>query len=69
MMVKQGTKEYVQTIIAEMQSRAARSPEDGQMALKLMKALKNEKLQYVMVKASENPGSYAGATLEHFEIY
>ncbi|MEV6963108.1 hypothetical protein AB0M97_28895, partial [Streptomyces sp. NPDC051207] len=69
MMVKQGTKEYVQTIIAEMQSRATRSPKDGAMALELMKALKQEKLQYVMVKAGENTGSYAGATLEHFKIY
>jgi hypothetical protein len=67
-MVKQGTREYVQTIIEEMQQRAGRSPRDGLLALRLLDALENHKLQYVMVKASENPGSYAGATLEHFKI-
>ncbi|MEU0112120.1 hypothetical protein ABZ313_43190 [Streptomyces sp. NPDC006251] len=70
MRVKQGTREYVETIIAEMQSRAPHSPRDGRLALDLLKALKAEKLQYVMVKASDNPGSaYAGATLDHFKIY
>nr|WP_202426467.1 hypothetical protein [Streptomyces sp. HUCO-GS316] len=70
MMVKQGTKEYVQTIIAEMQSRATRSPEDGRIAMKLMKAMSARKLQYVLVKAKDHTGSsYAGAVLEHFKIY
>ncbi|MFC9630662.1 hypothetical protein ACFTY8_15525 [Streptomyces mirabilis] len=68
MMVKQGTKEYVQTIIAEMQRRAGRSPKDGRIALELLKAMKAKKLQYVLVKANENTGSYAGAALEHFKI-
>ncbi|MDI9889347.1 hypothetical protein QMZ92_34800 [Streptomyces sp. HNM0645] len=64
----QGTKEYVQTIIAQMQSRAGRSPADGRIALELLKAMKAKKLQYVLVKANENTGSYAGAVLEHFKI-
>ncbi|MFY1676986.1 hypothetical protein [Streptomyces sp. WMMC905] len=68
MMVKQGTKEYVRTIIAKMQSRAGRSPTEGQMALELLKAMKANKLQYVLVRANENAGSYAGATLEYFKI-
>lgn len=70
MLVKQGTKEYVQTIIAEMQSRAARSPKDGRIALDLLKAMKTKKLQYVLVKATDHTGSsYAGAVLEHFKIF
>ncbi|WP_326817533.1 hypothetical protein OIE61_22525 [Streptomyces sp. NBC_01762] len=76
MMVKQGTKEYVQTIIAEMQSRSTQSVTDsagrtvtnGQLALELMKALDSQKLEYVLVKANDSTGTYAGAMLEHFKI-
>jgi uncharacterized protein YukE len=69
LMVQQGTREYIQTIIAEMRYRASRSPEDGRLAMELAKALNERKLYYVLVRANENTGSYAGAILEHFKIY
>ncbi|WJV46470.1 hypothetical protein [Streptomyces flavofungini] len=68
-MVKQGTREYIETICAEMLSRAIQSPKDGQLALRILDALENKKLQYVMVKANENTGTYAGAMLDHLKIY
>ncbi|TGA95183.1 hypothetical protein [Streptomyces sp. MZ04] len=68
-MVKQGTREYIETICAEMLDRAIRSPRDGVLALRILDALENKKLHYVMVKANENTGTYAGSVLEHLKIY
>ncbi|EYT84199.1 hypothetical protein CF54_02880, partial [Streptomyces sp. Tu 6176] len=66
MRVKQGTRPYIRTILAEMTSRGGR---DAQIAADLRAALKDGKVQYVLVKASDNPGySYAGATIEHLKI-
>ncbi|MFJ4468967.1 hypothetical protein ACIP2X_15955 [Streptomyces sp. NPDC089424] len=64
-MVRQGTSEYVHTILAEMLSRKA---VDVRIARDLLSAWKDGKLDYVLVKANENTGSYAGATLEQFPI-
>ncbi|MFI7504354.1 hypothetical protein ACIBVL_38930, partial [Streptomyces sp. NPDC049687] len=64
-MVRQGTSEYVHTIIAEMMTRKAA---DIRIAGELLRAWKDGKLDYVLVKAKENTGSYAGATLEQFPI-
>ncbi|MFD8215931.1 hypothetical protein ACFV2U_19840 [Streptomyces sp. NPDC059697] len=66
MRVKQGTKLYVQTILTQMWKRGGK---DRRIADDLFDALEDGKLQYVLVKANENTGSYAGAVLEHFKIY
>ncbi|MFB7931983.1 hypothetical protein ACFC4C_23085 [Streptomyces sp. NPDC056039] len=64
--VKQGTKLYIRTILAEMTLRGGR---DADIAKALRTALAQGKLQYVLVKATNNPGSsYAGAVLEHLKI-
>ncbi|MFF2325594.1 MULTISPECIES: hypothetical protein [unclassified Streptomyces] len=68
-MVKQGTLEYVRTILADMESRALTTPLDGKYAAEIRAALKSKTLQYVLVQATENPGTYAGATLEYFKIF
>ncbi|WP_328626828.1 hypothetical protein OHA88_22535 [Streptomyces sp. NBC_00353] len=65
MRVKQGTKLYIHTILAEMWKRG---PEDIKIADDLFDALEDGKLKYVLVKANDNAGSYAGAVLEHFKI-
>ncbi|MEU6260385.1 hypothetical protein [Streptomyces sp. NPDC047043] len=65
MMVKQGTKEYFYTILEKMWARGGK---DAEIANALEDALENEKLQYVLVKANENTGSYAGAVMEYFKI-
>ncbi|MET7314692.1 hypothetical protein ABZX83_04680, partial [Streptomyces thermoviolaceus] len=64
-MVRQGTSEYVHTIIAEMLTRKGA---DVRLAQDLLQAWKDGKLDYVLVKANENTGHYAGATLERFPI-
>ncbi|MGW3212615.1 hypothetical protein ACWDBC_10200 [Streptomyces parvus] len=64
--VKQGTLEYVQTIITEMYSRAGR---DRKIAEQLQLALLDKKIQYVMVKAKDHTGAYTGGELRHFKIF
>ncbi|MER5432955.1 hypothetical protein [Streptomyces sp. NPDC002588] len=64
-MVRQGTSEYVHTIIAEMLTRKGA---DIRIARDLLRAWKDGKLDYVLVKANENTGSYVGSTLEQFPI-
>ncbi|MGW2181543.1 hypothetical protein ACWCXX_26265 [Streptomyces sp. NPDC001732] len=68
-LVQQGTREYVETIIELMKERAAKSPQDGRIAHELEQALKDGKLRYVLVKAKDGSGSYAGATLQSFDIH
>ncbi|MFI6803912.1 hypothetical protein ACIBO6_02670 [Streptomyces luteogriseus] len=64
--VKQGTKLYIRTILAEMTLRGGK---DADIAKALRTALAQGKLQYVLVKANNNPGSsYVGAVLEHLKI-
>ncbi|KAB2972460.1 hypothetical protein F8R89_10615 [Streptomyces sp. SS1-1] len=65
MMVKQGTKEYFYTILEKMWARGGK---DTEIANALEDALEEGKLQYVLVKANENTGSYAGSVMEYFKI-
>ncbi|MET8517385.1 hypothetical protein, partial [Streptomyces sp. NPDC005077] len=66
MRVKQGTRLYIRTILGEMAKRGGR---DAEIAAELRTALKEGKLQYVLVKAKDPVGSsYAGAMLEHLKI-
>ncbi|WP_346017450.1 MULTISPECIES: hypothetical protein [unclassified Streptomyces] len=66
MRVKQGTRPYIRTLLAEMTSRGGR---DAEIATKLRTALREGKLQYVLVKAADNPGeAYAGAVMEHLKF-
>ncbi|WP_407549092.1 hypothetical protein QOM21_08265 [Streptomyces sp. Pv4-95] len=68
-MVKQGTIEYVRTILADMDERAVFSPKDAKYAKEIRAAIDNKTLQYVLVHANENTGSYAGAELKHFKLF
>ncbi|MEU0585751.1 hypothetical protein [Streptomyces sp. NPDC006132] len=66
MRVKQGTRPYIRTILAEMTNRGGK---DAEIAADLRAALRDGKVQYVLVKAVDNTGhSYAGAVIEHLKI-
>ena len=76
LMVQQGTRHYLETILAEMEARPALSVIDetgkvwtnAELVAELRPALDNGNLEYAMVKAVEGKGSYAGAVLEYFKI-
>ncbi|MEU1211269.1 hypothetical protein ABZ424_02155 [Streptomyces sp. NPDC005790] len=68
-LVKQGTLEYVRTIVADMEERALFSPEYAKYAEEIDTAIKKKTLRYVLVQATENTGKYAGAELKHFKIF
>lgn len=68
-MVKQGSLEYVRTIIADMKERVMTSPGEAKYIIELENAIKYKTLRYVLVQASENTGQYAGAVLKHFELF
>ncbi|OLO33226.1 hypothetical protein PZ61_0223840 [Streptomyces sp. MNU77] len=68
-MVKQGTLEYVRTILADMESRALASPLDAKYAAEIRSAIEDKSLQYVLVQAAENQGKYTGAQMKYFKIF
>ncbi|MEV6382567.1 hypothetical protein AB0M31_24500 [Streptomyces sp. NPDC051773] len=66
MRVKQGTHLYLRTILGEMTKRGGR---DAELAREFRQALKDRKLQYVLVKVTEPDGTlYAGVVIEHMKI-
>ncbi|MGE7389910.1 hypothetical protein ACQKM2_30965 [Streptomyces sp. NPDC004126] len=67
--VKQGTLGYVRTVASDMETRAIASPKDGKYAEEIRIAIENKTLQYVLVTAVENSGTYAGAELKYFKIF
>ncbi|WP_269858433.1 hypothetical protein [Streptomyces sp. RPT161] len=66
--VKQGTREYFETILKEMRKRAATDPQEAALERQLRKALKQGKVDYVLVKAVPNGSEYAGYLMKHFDI-
>ncbi|MFI6930405.1 hypothetical protein [Streptomyces sp. NPDC050287] len=64
--VKQGTLEYVHTILEEMKARGGT---DKGLAEEMARALRRKKVQYVMIQANKHTGSYAGAELNYFDLY
>ncbi|MEU6295085.1 hypothetical protein [Streptomyces erythrochromogenes] len=66
MKVKQGTIEYVRTILEEMKARGGA---DKKIADQMIPALRRQKVQYVMVQANKHTGTYAGAELSYFDLY
>ncbi|MET7599313.1 hypothetical protein ABZS84_30240 [Streptomyces sp. NPDC005481] len=69
--VQQGTREYFQTILHEMEKRAQTSNNVDEMALAqdLRRALKNGDVDYVLVKAdATKAGTYAGYEMKQFDI-
>ncbi|MBC3987369.1 hypothetical protein H8N00_00255 [Streptomyces sp. AC563] len=69
-LVTQGTREYFDTIVQEMRKRARKNRDADEFALatKLGEALRNGKVDYVLVKAKDNNGHYAGYQMQHFDI-
>lgn len=76
-LVTQGTREYFETILLEMEKRATRNRKKGlieqakaekALAQDLMAALDAKKLEYVLVKADADGARYAGYEMKKFDI-
>ncbi|MFC8590704.1 hypothetical protein [Streptomyces atroolivaceus] len=68
-MVKQGSLDYVRTIVADMKDRVLESPGEAKYIKEIEAAIKDKTLRYVLVQASENTGTYAGAVLKYFKLF
>ncbi|MFI0962627.1 hypothetical protein ACH4S8_14665 [Streptomyces sp. NPDC021080] len=69
-LVTQGTKEYFQTILKEMDKRAVRKsdPAEAALAEELDTALTRGKVDYILVKAQSDGPKYAGYQMKQFDI-
>lgn len=76
-LVTQGTKEYFETILKEMEKRAAKLRKDGlldqaraerALARELKTALGAGKVDYVLVKAKPDGAKYAGYEMKQFNL-
>ncbi|MFZ4296602.1 hypothetical protein ACOZE3_01570 [Streptomyces cinereoruber] len=66
----QGPRAYFIDVIKEMERRGEdpRYGSDGDLAEELIKALTQGRLDYVVVKGSDNTGTYTGYTKQRFDI-
>ncbi|PWI06254.1 hypothetical protein DIZ27_34530 [Streptomyces sp. NWU339] len=76
-LVTQGTKEYFETILKEMERRAKRRADSGSLdaaraertlAMDLRNALSEGKVDYILVKADFNGPTYAGYQIRQFDL-
>jgi hypothetical protein len=69
--VEQGTREYFETILNEMDKRSAKTNDsaEAELASKLRKAFVRGNVDYVLIKADATQGGkYAGYEMEQFNI-
>jgi hypothetical protein len=66
--VSQGTREYFFDILEEMRKRGKEHPSEMVLADQLEAALKDGKLDYIVVKGGKNAGEYAGYHMRKFDI-
>ncbi|MFI1563042.1 hypothetical protein ACH4ZX_08205 [Streptomyces sp. NPDC020490] len=76
-LVKQGSREYFETILQEMEKRARRNEKKGlldeaeaerRLADDLDRALTAKKVDYVLVKAKSDGAQYAGYDMYRFDV-
>ncbi|MFI8306795.1 hypothetical protein ACIF80_25820 [Streptomyces sp. NPDC085927] len=76
-LVTQGTKEYFETILKEMERRANRRADNGSpdaaraertLTMDLRNALGEGKVDYILVKADFNGSAYAGYQIRQFDL-
>ncbi|KUL34910.1 hypothetical protein ADL22_29250 [Streptomyces sp. NRRL F-4489] len=64
----QGTREYFFDILREMRERSRQYPSEGKLADALEAALKEGKVDYILVKGKSNGSLYGGFEMEKFDI-
>ncbi|WP_051722513.1 hypothetical protein, partial [Streptomyces albus] len=66
--VMQGTREYFETILDQLEKNAVKYPEEAALGNRLRAALDRGKVDYVLVKANVVDGKYAGYQMKHFDL-
>ncbi|MBP2404916.1 hypothetical protein [Streptomyces syringium] len=65
---EQGSREYFEDILAKMQERGATIESEARLARDLRRALKANKVEYIMVKGKPNGDTFNGYILQKFDI-
>lgn len=69
-MVKQGSLDYVRTIVADMKDRVLASPGEAKYIKEIEDAIKHETLRYVVVETAKGTGkTYVGSTLKYCKLF
>ncbi|MFD3872070.1 hypothetical protein [Streptomyces sp. NPDC058623] len=66
--VSQGTRAYFRDILDQMEKRGEANPLEKELFDKLDAAFDAGKIDYVVVKGADNTGTYAGHTIQRFDI-
>ncbi|WP_280234961.1 hypothetical protein [Nocardia cyriacigeorgica] len=64
----QGTREYFEDIIKQMEERGKTNPTERALAIELREALAAGRVDYILVKGNRNEGEYNGYSLSRFNI-
>ncbi|MEU6056419.1 hypothetical protein ABZ829_39095, partial [Streptomyces xanthochromogenes] len=65
---RQGSREYFEDILNEMKERGRRNPNERRLYRELRAALKQGKIDYVLVKGNPKAGTYAGYSMRRFDL-
>ncbi|MFE9570550.1 hypothetical protein ACFYMW_18870 [Streptomyces sp. NPDC006692] len=66
--VSQGTREYFEDILRKMDERGRHDEAEAEIHAKLVDALANDKIEYVLVKGKPDGATYAGYVMKKFNI-
>ncbi|WP_167158805.1 hypothetical protein [Streptomyces sp. MBT27] len=65
---RQGSREYFEDILNEMKERGRTNPNERRLYRELRAALKQGKIDYVLVKGNPKAGTYAGYSMRRFDL-
>ncbi|RCH64434.1 hypothetical protein DT019_33415 [Streptomyces sp. SDr-06] len=65
---RQGSREYFEDILNEMKERGRTNPNERRLYRELSKALKQGKIDYILVKGNPKAGTYAGYSMRRFNL-
>ncbi|MFJ8313169.1 hypothetical protein ACIQ9Q_22970, partial [Streptomyces sp. NPDC094438] len=65
---RQGSREYFEDILNEMEKRGRANPNELRLHQELSEALEQGKLDYILVKGNPKAGMYAGYSMRRFDL-
>ncbi|MEU1215741.1 hypothetical protein ABZ424_25740 [Streptomyces sp. NPDC005790] len=64
----QGSRTYFLDILEQMTKRERKFPSEGALAADLRRALRDGRVDYIVVRGQDNAGTYTGYTMSKFDI-